>query len=90
MSGYLEKDPKNDPKKDNQASHPLLTDEIDPLINGKRPEWPDGVNEISIYISVPQTDWFNQGEIRSRNLATSSLHKSHLPPVRSLVELWEI
>ena len=67
-----------------------MSDEIEPLINGVRAEWPEGVNAVSIYISGSKTDWLNQCVIRSHNLIPSTVPNSHLRPVRSLAKQWEI
>ena len=90
MSEYLGKSTQNEHNKDNNARHPILADAIEPLIDGRRAEWPDDIGEISICLSGSATDRLNQCAARPRNLIPTSVPNSNLWPVRRLAKLWKI
>ena len=90
MSEYLELPTRGDASVEAKARRPLTMDEIEPMIDGKRCEWSEDVNEISIYISGSKTDWLNQGMVRSRNLIPDDVEHHHLCPVRGLIKLWKL
>ena len=90
MGGYLEKAPQEHQSEDKATRHPLRMDEIEPMVNGRRGDWSDDIDEIAIYISGSKTDWMNQGMVRSHNIIPRDVPNSHLCPVRGLKSLWVI
>ena len=79
--------PKKGTLGENDIRHPPMADEIEPMVGGRRAEWSGNVNDISTFISVPKTDWLNQGMIRPREMLPGGGNNSHLFPVRSLIKL---
>ena len=86
MGEYLEKNTRTEVGEVN-LRHPLLMDEIEPMVNGTTAERSGKVGEISIYISGPARDWLNQGMVRSRNIIQENENNSHLRPVLGLQRL---
>ena len=90
MSEYLETGNQKSQCDEKRQRHPLLMSDIEPLIGGKKCEWSERVEEISIHISGSKTDYLNQGMIRSIGAIPVNEPNSHLCPVRALIRLWNI
>ena len=45
--------------------HPILLNEAEPMCMGSPTNWGDHVDEVCVYISGSNTDWLNQGCVRS-------------------------
>ena len=90
MGGFIDKRPKNETENENDLRHPLQMNEIEPVIQGKRAEWSDDIDEIAIYISGSKTDWLSQGMVRSHHKIPENTNNHHLCSLRSLVNLREV
>ena len=68
---------------------PNLMRDVEPLADGRMANWGNHVDEISVHIAGPKTDWANQGCIRPHKIIPLGPNNSDLCAERALIDLYE-